>query len=159
MNPGGLMTRKTLCLIAGCLLATSVVGPFRAGARDDSMQSKLIGKWINQNETKGPAVINITAVDAATGQLKGKYSPPSGAAAGKEFDIVGWVSSAPSVANRDNVIVVSFSVSLTTYGSIATWTGFLKENKIIASSSNVRSNSGYEWDHITATYDVWSKNP
>ena len=153
------MTRKTLCLIAGCLLATSVVGPFRAGARDDSMQSKLIGKWINQNETKGPAVINITAVDAATGQLKGKYSLPSGAAAGKEFDIVGWVSSAPSVANRDNVIVVSFSVSLTTYGSIATWTGFLKENKIIASSSNVRSNSGYEWDHITATYDVWSKNP
>jgi len=57
------------------------------------------------------------------------------------------------------VIVVSFSVSLTTYGSIATWTGFLKENKIIASSSNVRSNSGYEWDHITATYDVWTKTP
>jgi len=154
------MTRKTLCLFAGCLLAALVIGPFRAGgARDDSMQSKLIGKWTNQNESKGPAVINITTVDAATGQLKGKYSPPSGAAAGKEFDIVGWVSSAPSVANRDNVIVVSFSVSLTTYGSIATWTGFLKENKIIASSSNVRSNSGYEWDHITATYDVWSKNP
>ena len=46
-----------------------------------------------------------------------------------------------------------------TYGSIATWTGFLKENKIIASSSNVRPNSGYEWDHITATYDVWTRTP
>src|SRR5437868_5004712 len=159
MKPGGLMTRKTLCLFAGCLLAALVIGPFRAGARDDSMQRKLIGKWTNQNEAKGPAVINIMAVDAATGQLKGKYSPPSGAAAGKEFDIVGWVSSVPPVANRDNVIVVSFSVSLTTYGSIATWTGFLKENKIIASSSNVRSNSGHEWDHITATYDVWTKSP
>jgi hypothetical protein len=123
------------------------------------MQSVLIGKWTNQNEKKGPAVINITAVDAATGQLKGKYSPPSGSSAAEEFDILGWVSSAPPAANRDNVLVVSFSVRLTTSGSIATWTGFLKENKIIASSSNVRSNSGYEWDHITATYDVWSKNP
>src|SRR2546421_11505987 len=82
------MTRKTLCLFAGCLLAALVVSPFRAGARDDSMQSKLIGKWINQNETKGPAVINITAADAATGPLKRKKFPPSRGAAGKEIHTV-----------------------------------------------------------------------
>ena len=153
------MTKRMFYLFGSCLLAAWAMSPPITDARDTSKESGLIGKWTNQNETKGRAIINITAVDSATGQLKGKYSPPSGAAAGKEFDIVGWVSSAPPVANRDNVIVVSFSVSLTTYGSIATWTGFLKDNKIIASSSNVRSNTGYEWDHITATYDVWTKNP
>ncbi len=153
------MIRRTLLMLSACILLIGMCDSSRSRAQDASLQNKLIGRWTNQNETKGPATINITAVDSATGQLKGKYSPPSGAAAGKEFDIVGWVSSAPPVANRDNVIVVSFSVSLTTYGSIATWTGFLKENKIIASSSNVRSNSGYEWDHITATYDVWTKSP
>ena len=153
------MIRRTLLMLSAYILLIGMCDSSRSRAQDASLQNKLIGRWTNQNETKGPATINITAVDSATGQLKGKYSPPSGAAAGKEFDIVGWVSSAPPVANRDNVIVVSFSVSLTTYGSIATWTGFLKENKIIASSSNVRSNSGYEWDHITATYDVWTKSP
>jgi hypothetical protein len=153
------MTLKTLWMLASCCLFIGVCSSSRIDAQDALVQSKIIGKWTNRNETKGPATINITSVDSATGQLKGKYSPPSGAAAGKEFDIVGWVSSAPPAANRDNVMVVSFSVSLTTYGSIATWTGFLKDNKIIASSSNVRSNAGYEWDHITATYDVWTKNP
>ena len=151
--------KRTLLMLAACMLLIGICASSRSHTQDISMQNKLIGKWTNQNEAKGPATINITSVDSTTGQLKGKYSPLSGAAAGKEFDIVGWVSSAPSVANRDNVIVVSFSVSLTTYGSIATWTGFLKENKIIASSSNVRPNSGYEWDHITATYDVWARNP
>ena len=152
------MTKRTW-MLASCCLIIGVCSSARVDAQDASMQSKFIGKWTNQNETKGPATIRITAVDSVTGQLKGKYSPPSDPSAGKEFDIVGWVSSAPPAANRDNVIVVSFSVSLTTYGSIATWTGFLKDNKIIASSSNVRSNAGYEWDHITATYDVWTKNP
>ena len=153
------MIKRRLLMLAAYFLLIGMCDSSRSRAQDASQQDKLIGKWTNQNETKGPATINITAVDSATGQLRGKYSPPSGAAAGKKFDVVGWVSSAPPVANRDNVIVVSFSVSLTTYGSIATWTGFLKENKIIASSSNVRSNSGYEWDHITATYDVWTKSP
>ncbi len=153
------MKQKTLIIFSVAFLGFCLTGSSRSNGSDNALQSKLIGKWGNQNETKGPAIINITSVDSATGQLKGKYSPPSGAASGKEFDIVGWVSSAPPVANRDNVVVVSFSVSLTTYGSIGTWTGFLKENQIIAASSNVRSNSGYEWDHITATYDVWSKNP
>ena len=153
------MKTKTLTIFSVAFLGLCLASPSRINGYDNSLQSKLIGKWTNQNEAKGPAVINITSIDSETGQLNGKYLPPSGAAAGREFDIVGWVSTTPPVANRDNVIAISFSVSLTTYGSIATWTGFLKGNKIIASSSNVRPNSGYEWDHITATYDVWSKNP
>lgn len=153
------MKQRTLLIILAPCIFIALCASQRGDAQDVSTQNKLIGKWTNQNETKGPAIINITSIDSATGQLNGKYYPPSGAAAGNEFDLVGWVSSAAPVANRDNVIVISFSVSLRTYGSIATWTGFLKENKIIASSSNVRSNTGYEWDHITATYDVWTKNP
>src|SRR5207244_10715154 len=115
---GGLMIRRTLLVLAACSLMIGICDSSRSHAQKALPQSKLIGKWTNQNETKGPAIINITAVDSATGQLKGKYSPPSGAAAGKEYDIVGWVGSAAPVTNRDNVIVVSFSVSLTTYGSI-----------------------------------------
>jgi Avidin family len=150
--------RPHFVILISCLVI-AVCASQRSDTRDVSSQIKFLGKWTNQNEAKGPAIINITSIDSATGQLRGKYYPPSGAAAGQEFDLVGWLSSAAPVANRDNVLVISFSVSLRTYGSIATWTGFLKENKIVASSANVRSNSGYEWDHITATYDVWTKNP
>ena len=153
------MKQRIILMVVAACFVIAMCGSLRSDAQDASMQSKLVGKWTNQNETKGPAIINITSVDSATGQLTGKYSPPSGAAAGKEFDVIGWVISAPPVANRDNVIVISFSVSLKTHGSIATWTGFLKSHKIIASSSNARSNTGYEWDHITATYDVWTRNP
>ena len=140
-------------------LAIPLIPDGRIPVMDATAANNLLGRWTNQNESKEPAVIKITSIDAATGRLAGRYYPASGAAAGKEFEIVGWVSSAAPAANRDNVMVISFSVSLSTYGTIATWTGFLKESKIIAASSNVRSNSGYEWDHITATYDAWTKNP
>jgi len=131
------MKQSTLFVIIVSCLVIVVCASQRSDARDVSSQIKLLGKWTNQNETKGPAIIYITSIDSATGQLRGKYYPPSGVAAGQEFDLVGWLSSAAPVANQDNVLVISFSVSLRTYGSIATWTGFLKENKIIASSSNV----------------------
>jgi hypothetical protein len=152
------MKKTKRLLLCFCLVVISVSSVSRAFGQEASIQSRLVGKWTNQNETKGPTTITITSIDSVTGQLKGKYIVPSGPAAGKEFDIVGWVGFAPPRANADNVVVVSFSVNLATFGSIATWTGFLKDNKIIASSTNVRSNTGYEWDHITATYDVWTKN-
>jgi len=151
--------KRVLFLFALCFAIMVVGSSSHTGAQDASLASKFLGKWTNQNETKGLPTMVITSVDSATGLLIGKYTPPSGPAAGKEFEVVGFVSSAPPIANADNAIVVSFSVSLTTYGSIATWTGFLKDGNIVASSSNVRSNTGYEWNHITATYDVWTKNP
>ena len=105
------MIKRILPTLAACFLLIGIYASSQSFGQDASLQSKLIGKWTNQNEAKGPAIIDITSVDPATGQLKGKYSPPAGAAAGKEFAVVGWVSSAPRVANRDNVIVASFSVS------------------------------------------------
>jgi len=148
------MLKRMLLLLASSLVAMSPVH-----AEEASIQNKLIGKWINQNQAKGGATMTITSVDAATGQLRGKYVPPSNAAGGKEFDVIGWVSSAPPREKADNVVVVSFSVSLTTYGSIASWTGYLKDNRIVAMWLNVRPNSGYDWDHITTSQDTFVKSP
>jgi len=104
------------------------------------------------------AVLNITSVDPDTGFLKGKWIPPSGAAGGKEFEVVGWVSSAQPREKLDNVITISFSVSLTTYGSITSYTGYFKDNKITASWFNIKPNTTYEWDHISTGQDIFTKN-
>src|SRR5215469_7970619 len=90
------------------LIALSWFSLSPAGAQDNSLSSKLLGKWQNTNDYKGAAMIEITSVDPATGQLKGKYIPPAGPAKGTEFDVVGFVSSAAPAKNADNVITVSF---------------------------------------------------
>jgi hypothetical protein len=153
------MKKSTPLFLALCFVVAGVCSSVRTVAQDTSLRTKLTGKWTNQNQAKGGATMDITSVDSATGQIKGKYIPPSGPAGGKEFDVIGWVSSAPPRDKQDNVIVVSFSVSLTTYGSIANWTRYMKDSKIIASWHNVRPNSGYDWDHITTGQDTWAKNP
>jgi hypothetical protein len=154
---------RTLVLLAFCFAAAMVCNSSRTiEAQDTSIQSKIVGKWAQQTPgvTNGGAIMDITSVDRATGQLRAKWIPPSGPAAGKEFDVVGWVSSAPPVDKQfDNVIVVSFSVSLTTYGSITSYTGFLRDNKIVASWHNIRPNARYEWDHIVTGQDTFTKNP
>ncbi|HET9399606.1 MAG TPA: avidin/streptavidin family protein [Candidatus Acidoferrales bacterium] len=132
-------------------------GTWARQLQNTAAQSALIGSWTNLNMEKGAATLNIISVDAATGEIKGKYIPPSGPAAGKEFGVVGWVSSAPPVEKADNVVVATFSVSLSTYGSVATWTGYFRDNKIIANWLNSRPNAGYEWDHITTGQDVWTR--
>ena len=104
------------------------------------------------------ATMTITSVDSVTGQLKGKWFPPSGAAGGKAFDVIGWISSAPPRDKLDNVITISFSVSLTAYGSITSYTGYFKDNKITASWFNIKPNSTYEWDHISTGQDTFTKN-
>src|SRR5260221_5211152 len=111
------MTKKTISMLAGCCLVLGVWSSSRTWAQEASLQRKLIGKWTNQNETKRPATINITSIDSATGQLKGKYSPPSGAAAGNEFGTVGRVRSAAPVAKPVDVTVLSFSSNPHTYGT------------------------------------------
>jgi len=132
-----------------------------AAAPDDSLAGKLVGKWTQEmiGARTGGAIINITAVDGATGRITGKYIPPSGPAAGKEFDVIGWVSSAPPQDKTDNVVTVAFTVSLSTYGSISSETGYLKDNKIFAMWHNVRPNAGYDWAHIVTGEDVWTKSP
>jgi len=136
-------------LTFGCILS-------KTAAQDISISAKLLGKWHEQTQAGG-AMLDITSVDKATGQIKGTYTPPGGPAGGKGFEVIGWASSAPPIEKRDNVVVVSVSVSLNTYGSIASWTGYLKDNKIVAMWYNIRPNSAYEWDHIVSGQDIFAK--
>jgi Avidin family len=132
-----------------------------AEPQDTSLGSKLVGKWTQEmiGARTGGAIINITAVDATTGRITGKYIPPSGPAGGKEFEVIGWAGSAAPQEKADNVITVSFTVSLSTYGSISSETGYLKDNKIFAMWHNVRPNTAYDWAHIVTGEDVWTKTP
>lgn len=154
------MNKILLCTIA---LTAGLISysPTQGAADAASLPAKLIGKWTQEMigaRTCG-AVINITAVDPATGQITGKYIPPSGPAAGKEFNLTGWISSAPPQEKADNVITVSFTVSLATYGSISSETGYLENNKIFAMWHNVRPNAAYDWAHIVTGEDIWTKKP
>jgi hypothetical protein len=132
----------------------------RSQAQGTSKQDKLIGKWTQHytGMSLQGAILNITSVDPTTGQLKGKWIPPSGAAGGKEFDVIGWVSSAQPREKLDNVITISLTVSLITYGSITSYTGYFRDNKITASWFNIKPNSTYEWDHISTGQDTFTKN-
>jgi hypothetical protein len=153
------MKRRMILFVLIFLVAWGC-GSTRVDAQDNSFQSKFIGKWKEQTAgVKEGSILNITTVEPATGQLQGKWIPPTGPAAGKEFDVIGWVSSVKTIPDLDNVIVVSFSVSLTTYGSLTSYTGFLRDNKIITLSHNIRPVSRYEWDHITANAAVFTKAP
>lgn len=152
------MKKKALMLLAVCcLIGASVIA---GQAQETQWQTKLIGKWTQHytGMSLQGAKLNITSIETATGELKGKWIPPSGAAAGKEFDVVGWVSSAPARENLDNVVTISFSVSLTTYGSITSYTGYFKDNKITASWFNIKPNTTYEWDHISTGQDIFTKD-
>ncbi len=151
--------KRRLVLPTGFLIILIVFS--HSQAQDTSIPSRLIGKWTQHytGMSLQGAILNITSIDSVTGQLKGKWIPPSGAAGGKEFDVIGWLSSAPPREKLDNVITISFSVSLTTYGSITSYTGYFKDNKITASWFNIKPNSTYEWDHISTGQDIFTKNP
>jgi hypothetical protein len=150
--------RMLFVLACGVVFAGSLSS---SQAQDTSIQARLIGTWTQHytGMSLQGAILNITSVDSATGALRGKWIPPSGAAGGKEFDVVGWLSSAPPRDKANNVITISFSVSLATYGSIVSYTGYFKDNKITASWFNIKPNSTYEWDHISTGQDIFTKNP
>ena len=148
-----------LVVVASYLIVTLAWTSGFAASEVTSPFNYLIGKWIQEmvGARTGGAIINITAVDPATGQITGKYIPPSGPAAGKEFNVTGWVSSAPRQQNADNVVTVAFTVSLSSYGSISSETGYLKDGKIFAMWHNVRPNTTYDWAHIATGEDIWTK--
>ena len=131
-----------------------------AATADNPLAEKLVGKWKQEmiGARTGGAIISIAAVDAM-GRISGKYIPPSGPAGGQEFDLIGWISSAAAQEKADNVITVSFTVSLSIYGSISSETGYLRDNKIFAMWHNVRANTAYDWAHIATGEDVWTKIP
>ena len=155
------MKKRTRFSYSMSLAVVSALCPLAAYAQDTSLQNKLVGKWTQEmvGARTGGAILNITAVDPTTGRITGKYVPPSGPAVGKEFDVVGWISSAPPQEKADNVITVSFTISLRAYGSISSETGYVKDNKIFAMWHNVRPNAAYDWAHIATGEDIWTKSP
>src|SRR5437868_1355202 len=153
---------KKLLLVPALSITFSLrLHPLAAAPPDKAVLDNLVGKWVQEmvGARTGAAIIRVTAVDPATGRITGKYIPPSGPAEGKEFDVVGWISSAPAQEKADNVITISFTVSLSTYGSISSETGYLRDNKIFAMWHNVRPNTAYDWAHIATGEDVWTKVP
>jgi hypothetical protein len=153
--------RKLLLFSALLPALFSALNPVFAAPPDKAVLDNLVGKWVQEmvGARTGGAILHVTAVDPATGRITGKYIPPSGRAAGKEFDVVGWISSAPPQEKADNVITVAFTVTLSTYGSISSETGYLKDNKIFAMWHNVRPNTTYDWAHIATGEDIWTKLP
>ena len=145
-------------LVSLCYFLVALSSAFAAGEATSS-QTYFLGKWTQEmvGARTGGAIINITAVDPKTGQITGKYYPPSGPAAGQEFNLTGWLSSAPPMEKADNVVTIAFTVSLVTYGSISSETGYLKDGKIYAMWHNVRPNTAYDWAHITTGEDIWTK--
>ena len=152
------MQKRVGVLIVICSLVFP--GVLNAQTQESSPQTKLIGKWTQHYTGMAlqGATLNIISVDATTGQLRGKWIPPSGAAGGKEFEVIGWVSSATPREKLDNVITIAFTVSLTTYGSIVSYTGYFKDNKVTVSWFNIKPNSTYEWDHISTGQDIFTRN-
>lgn len=150
------MMNRSLASFCYFLVAFSSV--FAAGEATSS-QTDLLGKWTQEmvGARTGGAIINITGVDSRTGQITGKYYPPSGPTAGQEFNLTGWLSSAPPMEKADNVVTIAFTVSLATYGSISSETGYLKDGKIYAMWHNVRPNTTYDWAHIATGEDIWTK--
>src|SRR5438309_9273728 len=93
---------------------------------DDNLKNAIMGRWKQEmvGARTGGAIIEISSLDQASGRLSGTYVPPSGPAEGQRFDLVGWISSAPPQEKADNVTTIAFTVSLVTYGSISSETGY-----------------------------------
>jgi hypothetical protein len=133
----------------------------RARPIDESIRAALLGKWTNPVDG---LVIDIRSIDPVTGQLGGKEWPTSAllagsSAAGTEHDIIGWVNAAPSRPDMDNVVTISFSTSLFEYGTLPSWSGFLRDGRIVTMHYLVWPNRTYKWDHISAYQETWTRVP
>src|SRR6202011_5173975 len=92
--------KKGLLLLACCVVVAGSLS--RGDAQDPSIQTRLAGKWTQHytGMSLEGATLNITSVDSSSGRISGKWIPPSGPAGGKEFEVIGWVSSAPPKIGR-----------------------------------------------------------
>jgi hypothetical protein len=147
-----------LCLLLACGGAGAAPDySKRAQALDPALQARLIGKWTNPVDS---LVIEITSVDLASGQIRGRVSPTSGPAAANEHELVGWVNAGPAVNEKfDTVIPVTFSTTLYEYGTLPAWAGFLREDKLVTMHYLVWPNRTYPWDHISAFQETWTRLP
>ena len=121
---------------------------------DSAIVTKLLGKWTNPVDR---VVIEITFVDIATGQLKGKEWPTTGPAGGNEHELVGWVSAGPTRDNYDTVIPISFSTSLYEYGTLPVWAGFLRDDAIVTMHYLIWPTTVYSWNHVSTFQETWTR--
>lgn len=126
----------------------------RVMALDASVAKQLIGKWTNPVDH---VIVEITNVDLTSGSITGKEWPTTGLAKGDEHDVVGWMSGAPVKADYDNVVPVTFSTTLFEYGTLPSWSGFLRGDTLITMHYLVWPNRPYSWDHISAFQETWSR--
>lgn len=156
--------RIALALIALLLPAAALAEPEyakRAAPIDPAVSARLIGRWTNPVDG---LVIDIRGIDPVSGALRGTEWPtsalgPGSSRPGTEHELIGWVSAAPPRAGTDNVIPVSFSVSLFEYGTLPVWAGYLSGERLITMHYLVWPNRAYPWDHISAFQEVWTKLP
>jgi hypothetical protein len=127
---------------------------------DPTIIRELVGKWMNQLESK----LIIKKIDQQTGQITGTYQTKAGAGTqGQIFPMIGWVNSAPvDPKNPDHVIVVSFSVRWGKVGSVTAWNGYYytpagKQPVIVGQWLLTRPNTMFEWDHILAGQDQFHR--
>jgi hypothetical protein len=128
----------------------------RAAPLAPALAARLIGRWTNPVDN---LIIEITAVDLASGALRGSVRPSSGPAAAHEHELIGWVSAAPPRTSLDAVVPVTFSTTLYEYGTLPVWAGFLREERLITLHYLVWPNRAYPWDHVSAFQETWTRVP
>jgi hypothetical protein len=153
--------KKTLpWLFGACLLCADASAAPDYGKRvqvlEPAIRARLVGKWTNPVDG---LVIEISSVDLASGQIRGKLSPTSGPAAANDHELIGWVSAAAHTEPFDNVVPVTFSTTLYEYGTLPVWAGFLRDDKLITMHYLVWPNRSYPWDHISTFQETWTKLP
>jgi hypothetical protein len=153
--------KKTMLWFLGAWLlgAQALAAPDyrkRIQALEPAIQARLLGKWTNPVDG---LVIEISSVDLASGQIKGKVSPTSGPAAADEHELTGWISAAPQKDSFDNVVPITFSTTLYEYGTLPVWAGFLRDDKLITMHYLVWPNRTYSWDHISTFQETWTRLP
>jgi hypothetical protein len=128
----------------------------RAQTLNPSVQTRLLGRWTNPVDG---LVIEITAVDLLSGQIRGTVSPTSGPAAANGHELTGWVSAAAPKDGYDNVVPVSFKTSLYEYGTLPVWAGYLTGEQLITQHFLIWPNRPYPWDHISTFQETWTRVP
>ena len=144
-----------LCLVSNPALSANAPDySKRAAPLDPAIRSALVGRWTNPLDH---LIIEITDVELTSGKLAGTLSPTSGLAAGDQHELTGWVSDAPERKDSDHVVPVSFTTTLYEYGTLPSWTGYLKDGQLVTTSLLAWPNKPYAWDHMTVFQVTWTK--
>ena len=139
-----------------CLLLALCWSTVLVAADHDTITKKLVASssWINQLGS----TMTITSVDPTTGQIAGTYKSPSGTS-GATYPLIGWINSVPPVPGQDNVVVISFSVSWGTIGSVTAWNGYVRlvggQPTITGQWILSSANTTFSWNHLLTNQDTF----